>query len=546
MQTHLSLHKVAAASQKPATTTRKAATALPLAAAIVTLLSPAIHAQSATETKPAPEKPVYSSAERDELMARHYKISQVKAPEGVDPQVGALTTLKDGRIAAGFHRGEVGIFNPETKTWNIFAEGLHEPLGILEDVDGSLLVMQRPELTRLRDTTGSGKADSYESLWNQFGMTGNYHEFAFGPVRAPSGKLYVALNLASSGDTIHEEIRGKWLPIGMDRKDFYGDWKKNGKNAGRMYSRVPWRGWVVELDPVTGKSTPFASGFRSPDGLGFDAEGHLFVSDNQGDWRGSSEVHVAQKGGFYGHPASLPWRENWGKQPPLDVPIQKLDALRTPAAVWFPHLSYANSPTQMVLIPKTPAWGPYGGQWVIGEMNVPKLLRFTVEEVNGVWQGACYPFIETSELKAGLHRLTFRGDQLWVGRTHLTWAGSEDLGVIEPEGPAPLDALSITLTKNGFKVLFTKPLAASSTDLALWKIRRYTYAYHAAYGSPELEQEIVNPTSVELSADGLSADLTLAELHENFVYDFYLDKLRSAENEKPLNIRAAYTLRRKR
>ena len=49
-----------------------------------------------------------------------------------------------------------------------------------------------------------------------------------------------------------------------------------------------------------------------------------------------------------------------------------------------------------------------------------------------------------------------------------------------------------------------------------------------------------------LSEDGLTADLTLEELHENFVYDFYLEKLRAADGETPLNVRAAYTLRRKR
>jgi hypothetical protein len=83
-------------------------------------------------------------------------------------------------------------------------------------------------------------------------------------------------------------------------------------------------------------------------------------------------------------------------------------------------------------------------------------------------------------------------------------------------------------------------------DPTLWKIRRYTYAYHKEYGSPELEQEILAPTTVVLSEDGFTADLTLSELHENFVYDFYLEKLLAADGDKPLNVRAAYTLRRKR
>jgi hypothetical protein len=60
-----------------------------------------------------------------------------------------------------------------------------------------------------------------------------------------------------------------------------------------------------------------------------------------------------------------------------------------------------------------------------------------------------------------------------------------------------------------------------------------------------LEQEWLTPRSVKISADGLTADLELAELHENFVYDFYFDHLRTAAGEEVLNDRAAYTLRRK-
>jgi hypothetical protein len=333
--------------------------------------------------------------------------------------------------------------------------------------------------------------------------------------------------------------------VGLKREEFFGDWKKNSKLAGRMYSRVPWRGWVMEVDPVKGTATPFASGFRSPDGLGFDGAGNLLVSDNQGDWRGSSEMHVVQKGGFYGHPASLPWTKDWGKQPPLEVPIEKLNKVRTPAAVWFPHLSYANSPTQMVRIPQTPAWGAYGGQMVIGEMNVPKLLRVTTEQVKGMWQGACYPFIETKALGSGLHRLTFAGDKLWVGRTHLTWAGGENLGIVEPQGTAPLDALEINLTRTGFKVRFTQPLAPSCNQASLWTIRRYSYAYHVEYGSPELNEEWITPSDVILTENGRCAELLLPELHEDFVYDFYLGKLTGSDGSYPLNVRAAYTLRRK-
>src|SRR5947209_4871219 len=139
-------------------------------------------------------------------LAQHYAIERVAIPPAINPQIGGLARLHDGRLAATFHHGEVALLDPSTGKWQVFAEGLHEPLGILEDEDGSLLVMQRAELSRLRDTDKDGIADQFETVWDNFGMTGNYHEFAFGPVRGPNGKLYVSLNLASEGASIRKEI----------------------------------------------------------------------------------------------------------------------------------------------------------------------------------------------------------------------------------------------------------------------------------------------------------------------------------------------------
>jgi hypothetical protein len=482
---------------------------------------------------------------REDRIARHYKVEKIMGPLGIDSQVGGLAVLGDGRLVAAFHHGQVATYDPKDQSWKIIAEGLHEPLGILPEKEGTFLVMQRPELTRLRDTDGDGVIDQYETVWDDFGLSGNYHEFAFGPALGPNGKLYVGLNVASSGDSIRKEIRGEWSPIGLPRQDFYGpDWKKVSEEAGRMYSRVPWRGWIMELDPSTGEATPFASGVRSPDGLGFDAEGNLLVSDNQGDWRGSSEMFVVKKDGFYGHPASLVWRKDWDGSEPLKVPIARLDALRTPAAVWFPHNIYANSPTQPVLIPKTPAWGAFGGQVLIGEMNSPRLLRILMEEVDGVWQGACVNLVDSETLKRGLHRLAFIGDTLYIGRTHLSWAGAEGLVSLKPEGALPFDPLDIHVTPSGFRVDFTEPLSAAAADPASWSVEHYTYAYHIAYGSPQMEKGTLTPIRVQLSNGNRTAEIDLPVLKENFVYDLHLEALRSESGNAPLNGRLAYTLRK--
>ena len=75
-----------------------------------------------------------------------------------------------------------------------FAQGLHEALGLAYH-DGSLYTTQRSELTRLRDVDGDGKADVYETV-QAWPLSGNYHEYSFGPVFGPKGEMTVTLNLA--------------------------------------------------------------------------------------------------------------------------------------------------------------------------------------------------------------------------------------------------------------------------------------------------------------------------------------------------------------
>lgn len=288
-----------------------------------------------------------------------FEVQRIDIPKDQDPQIGGLTVMQDGRIAACFHEGDLRIYDPVNDSWTTFATGLQEPLGLLEEKPGTFVVMQRCELTRVIDRDGDGTADRFDNLFDNFGVSGNYHEYAFGPAISPEGDYFIALNVASGLGTISQEVRGGFLKTGFPRKGFYQtDWRKQRDAIGRMYSRVPWRGWVLKIDPESGEMTPWASGFRSPDGIGFDNKGNLYVSDNQGDWRGTSPLYHVERGGFYGHPASLPWEEGYDGGDPLEIPVEELDARRTPAAILFTQGSMANSPTQMIPIPEGLAPSP--------------------------------------------------------------------------------------------------------------------------------------------------------------------------------------------
>ena len=200
-----------------------------------------------------------------------FSIEKVSPPPGVDPQVGGIATTPSGKLAACFHRGEVFIYSPKADSWKQFAAGLHEPLGIVAESDSSFLVMQRPELTRIKDTNGDGCIDTcYETVFDDFGMTRNYHEFAFGLAKDKEGYIYLALGTASNGAGIRGEIRGQWSTIGLERKYMLNGagWEKYKGRADRMYSQVPYRGWVLKVSPDGSSWQPFAAVFALRKDLG--------------------------------------------------------------------------------------------------------------------------------------------------------------------------------------------------------------------------------------------------------------------------------------
>jgi glucose/arabinose dehydrogenase len=470
-----------------------------------------------------------------------YSYEKILIPHNIDPQVGGLATLPNGNIVACFHRGEVMIYDVKTKKWSRFAEGLHEPLGIVALSNSEFMVMQRPELTLLKDTDGDGEADLYKTFFDGFGMTGNYHEFAFGPTMDKNGNYYIGLNVASNNGSIRKEIRGNFLPIGLKREEFYHDFAKKKKAAGRMYSRVPYRGWILKISPK-GDVTPLACGVRSPNGLGIDADGDLFVTDNQGDWLGTSKLHHIKEGRFHGHPASLPWRQNWDGRNPLDLSIKELDKMRTPAAALFPQGILANSPTQPLLI-KTDKFGPYRNQMLIGDMNFKRILRFIKDDVEGTIQGALLPHLESQHMNNGNNRLTWGKDgSLFIGRTKLSWAGNRGIQRVIWDGKVDFDVQSVTLTKEGFRLSFTKPVK----DLSSLKINHYHFTYHQAYGSPRIDETAAVIQNIKLSSDGKVAHISIENMLEGKVYDFFMDKIKSSDGEKLNGKRMCYTLNKLR
>lgn len=466
----------------------------------------------------------------------YYTLKDIKLPDTVVGEIGGLSFLPNGKLAVCFYREGVWFYDPSAKEenrWTHFALGLHEPLGIHAVSEREVVVIQRPELTRLIDTDGDGRADEFKPITTAFGMSGNYHEFAFGIAADKDGNYFIALNTASNGAGTFKEVRGPFKALGR---------------PGRMYACVPYRGWVLRVSP-DGKVTPWASGFRSPNGLGFDAKGNLFVTDNQGDWVGTSPLHHVRKGGFHGHVTSLVWRKDWDpSKDPLKLPVEDILKLRLPPAVVYPHGAVANSPTQPVCDTTGGKFGPYAGQMLVGDMNQRRIIRNMLEEVDGQLQGAAISLIQGSIIKNGINRMAFAPDHsLWVGHTRRArgWTGNTGLTQIKWTGKTPMDLLSMKLTERGFKLRFTKPLdKQSASDPASYGFRRYFYAYHRGYGSKQYDVTNVPVTKAEVSADGREVTLTLPEVKPGYVYELKMTGLASDAGEPALNDYAAYNVNR--
>ncbi|CCH03306.1 Glucose/sorbosone dehydrogenase-like protein [Fibrella aestuarina BUZ 2] len=458
----------------------------------------------------------------------YYEVETIPTPVGLSAETGGLAFLPDGRLAACFHRGEVMLYSPKTKQWRVFAEGLHDPLGVMAISNRELLVMQRPELTRLIDTNGDGVADRYETVSDQFGMSGNYHEFAFGPIRDAKGNLYIGLNTASNGAGIRQQLRGAFNPLGR---------------PGRMYACVPYRGWVMQITP-TGQTIPYALGFRSPDGLGFDAQGRFLVTDNQGDWLGTSKLHVVKPGAFHGHVTSLVWKGDFPKIDPLTLPVSTLDSLRTHEAVAFPHSLMAHSPTQPVVDNTGGKFGPFAGQTFVGEMDYPHLLRVLLEEIGGQTQGACIPFLAKGGQRIGNHRLAFGPDgSLYLGQTDHGWTGAQGIQRVRFKGGQFLDIAAMHLTATGFELNFTLPVReAEARELANYTFQRYQYKYHRDYGSPQINKATVPVQAVRLSPDRRTVSIDITDLQEGFIYELSMGRLQTETGKKLLNTTICYTL----
>ena len=179
---------------------------------------------------------VQAQSSRPQAEEDFYYIKTIPIPEEVKLEVGGIAVLNDGSIAVSTRRGEIWSIENAYMTsgqprFAKFASGMHETLG-LAYYNGAFYTTQRGELTKVIDVDGDGRADRYESVY-RFDISGNYHEYAYGPLFDRDGNMYVTLKVA---------------------------WIGYGESLGK------WHGWLLKITK-DGKMEPIAAGLRSPAGF---------------------------------------------------------------------------------------------------------------------------------------------------------------------------------------------------------------------------------------------------------------------------------------
>jgi hypothetical protein len=461
----------------------------------------------------------------------HYKITTVPMPNESVLEVGGLAFRPDGKLLACTRRGDVWLIsNPESEDpdkvkFKKFATGLHEALGLI--VDGKdVYVCQRPELTKVVDTDGDDVADEYVTVCDKWGVSGDYHEFAFGPARDKDGNFFITLNVGFGGG--HQ-------------------------------SKAPWRGWCVKIT-TKGDLIPWAVGLRSPNGINFSPDGDLFYVDNQGEWVATCKMHQVKEGEYYGHPAGLRWVKDspYAKTIPAEHKSGMLyDGQKgqngvlgmpplTPPCIWFPYGRMGQSASEPRWDTTGGKFGPFAGQCFVGDQTKSMIMRVYLEKVNGKYQGACFPF--RSGFQCGINRLVFGPDgSLYAGQTARGWGslGGKPYGLqrLVYTGVVPFEILSMHLTKDGFDLSFTKPLdQAAAEKLASYSMQSFTHNYWGTYGSPEVDRKAEKITGVTLSADKKTVSLAMSGFKPGRVYEVHVDGVKSAEGEAVLHPEGFYTL----
>ena len=458
-----------------------------------------------------------------------YRLIPFEIPKEIMLEAGGIELLPDGKLAISTRRGEIWMVDkpfvdpPKDAKWTRFAHGLHEVLGIAQR-DGWLYATQRGEVSRLKDTDGDGRADQFETVNDDWHIGGDYHEYAFGSKFDRDGNIWVVLCLTGSFSSEHK-----------------------------------YRGWCLRITP-DGKSIPTCSGIRSPGGIGMNAQGEMFYTDNQGPWNGTCELKHLIPGKFVGHPGGFKWYDLPEVKAAIGPkPVEPVSGSRfmteaakipeyEPPTILFPYTKMGKSASGVACDTTGGKFGPFQNQMFVGDQSDSTVMRCFLEKVDGHYQGACFRFREGFGSGTLAMEMTADGS-MFVGGTNRGWGSrGPKPGALERmvwTGKMPFEIHEMRARPDGFELTFTQPVdPATAGDPKSYSMTSYTYIFQSSYGSPEVDQASPKIASASVAADNKSVRLIIDGLKAGNIHELTAAGLKSSEGSPLLHKEAFYTLNR--
>ena len=190
--------------------------------------------------------------------------------------------------------------------------------------------------------------------------------------------------------------------------------------------------------------------------------------------------------------------------------------------------------------------GPFEGQMFVGDQGHSKIMRVSLEKIQGVYQGAVFPFREG--FSSGILRMNWGSDgSMFVGMTSRGWGstGKELFGLqrLEWNGQIPFEIKTIHAQADGFELEFTQPVEEKTAlKAASYNLTSFTYKYHHNYGSPAINQANCPIKAITLSADKMKVRLVVDSLREGYIHEVKAEGIRSTDRFALLHNYGYYTL----
>jgi hypothetical protein len=296
---------------------------------------------------------------------------------------------------------------------------------------------------------------------------------------------------------------------------------------------------------LSGKLEAYAGGLRSPNGANLDpATGEIFATDNQGSWLPSSTFMRIREGRFYGHRQSTPDVDTAGNLLGTHPPNFAESLPYERPVAWLPHGTVRSSPSQPVVLTQ----GRFAGDWLMGDVNNPGLVRVALDKVGDACNGAVFWFSKGTGT-AAINRMVLGPDGgILIGtltRIGGNWPGGEKCPLFKLkalEKPAAFDFKSVRALSDGLELEFTQPVHPDSISPAHFQVKSWQYIRQKEYGQGRQPDETRTVIAAEASQDRKRVHLTLSAMPEDRVLHVKITGVTSSGGKALWNNEAWFTL----